>query len=121
MASLVFDHTYLAGVSQTTTITVLGEASDKVVVTDEDIQVNVTAEKLNSLMVVGAQTTPGVDYPTVTLNWTALATELNAVYDRFVLVDQTVGSVGVTFADDNGDGIATLGFNLVDDSDKQSV
>jgi hypothetical protein len=104
---LIFDYTYPASAAQTTTMTVLGQLESASGVTpDEVIQVNVTAEQLNGLLTVGAQSAPGHGYPEVTLKMAGVAEKLNTAYDSFVLVDDA--SSGVQFTDGNGDQVDTL-------------
>ena len=97
-ATLYFDYLYTADAAQTTTLTVSGEAQDAmpagVTGIDETIVVNVGAEELNGLMVVGAQGTNGVGYPSVTLDWSAI-TSAPAKWVDFL----TVGATGVAPVD----------------------
>jgi len=104
---LIFDHTFMGGASQTTTMTVLGQYQDASGVTaDETIVVNVTAAQLGDLLDVGLQSSPGVGYPAVALDWTSVGSALNAKYDEFVLVDS--GSSGIDFTDDAAQLVPTL-------------
>jgi hypothetical protein len=104
---LIFDHTFMGGASQTTTMTVLGQYQDASGVTaDETIVVSVTAAQLGDLLTVGSQSSPGVGYPAVALNWTSVRTPLNAKYDDFVLVDGA--SSGLDFTDDGANLVPTL-------------
>jgi hypothetical protein len=99
--NLIFDHTFVGGAAQTTTMTVLGEETTSTVTPDEVIQVNITVAELNGLLTVGAQSASGVGYPQVTLNLSGVRAKLNSTYDQFVLVE--TDSTGVQFADGNGD------------------
>lgn len=104
---LFFDYTFGGSASQTTTMTVLGQSLDSSGVTpDEQICVNVTAAELNTLLTVGAQSSPGVGYPSVVLNWTPVGAKLNAVYDTFLDID--LESSGTDFTDDQANSVPTL-------------
>jgi len=104
---LIFDHTFMGNASQTTTMTVLGQYQDASGVTPhETIVVNVTAAQLGDLLDVGSQSSPGVGYPAVALNWSSVGSALNAKYDDFVLVDN--GSSGLDFTDDAAQLVSTL-------------
>lgn len=105
--NLIFDHTFVGGAAQTTTMTVLGELEySSGVNPDEVIQVNVTVAQLNALLTVGAQSEAGLGYPEVTLSLGGVRSALNTAYDSFVLVDNA--SSGVQFTDGNGDSCDTL-------------
>jgi hypothetical protein len=107
VCDLIFDHTFMGGASQTTTMTVLGQyQEDSGVTPSETIVVNVTAAQLGDLLTVGNQSSLGVGYPAVALDWTSVRTPLNDKYDDFVLVDDT--SSGLDFTDDAGQLVPTL-------------
>jgi hypothetical protein len=101
MSTLFFDYLYTGDASQTTTLTVSGEAQDAqpagVTMIDERVLVSVSAAELNSLMSVGAQGTTGVGYPSVTLDWSAI-TSATAKWAAFMKVEGA-GVAPVDFQD----------------------
>jgi hypothetical protein len=95
-ADLEFEYVFEGTAAQTTTMTVLGE-SVNLTAADQTIEVNVSATTMNSLITVGAQATPGIGYPAVTVNFHVLSIELNSAYDLFKTVDPDLP--GTTFPD----------------------
>lgn len=95
-ADLEFEYVFEGSAAQTTTMKVLGE-SVNLTAADQTIEVNVGVTYMNALMTVGAQATPGVGYPAVTVNFHVLSSQLNAAYDLFKTVDPVLP--GTTFPD----------------------
>jgi len=107
-ASLFFNYVYAADASQTTTLKVTGEQQDAGptgVSVDETVVVNVTANQLNGLMTVGAQSEAGVGYPAVTLDWTALQGSTDPKWSAFMGVTGP-GVAPQDFADDSSPAVA---------------
>lgn len=100
-ADLEFEYVFEGTAAQTTTMKVLGE-SVNLTAADQTIEVNVGATYMNALMTVGAQATPGVGYPDVTVNFHVLSSQLNAAYNLFKTVDPVLP--GTTFADASATG-----------------
>jgi len=109
-AQLYFDYIYTGAASQTTGITVLGEAESSNVTVQETIVVGVPLSQMNQLLSVTFKSgetgpTPG-SYPDVALDWTAIATPANTQMDSQHFLGVT-GSPG-NFTDDGGFSVPTL-------------
>lgn len=104
MASLYFDYTYAGSVAQTTEITVLGE-QDSGMAADATIVVNVVPAVMANLLTVsfnaGETGVPGT-YPTVTLDWSQIASPANKVYANWVSMGAAGGAPKSSFVDDSG-------------------
>lgn len=96
LAELEFEYVFEGTAAQTTTMTVLGE-SVNLTAADQTIEVNVGVTYMNALITVGAQATPGIGYPAVTVNFHVLSSQLNSAYDLFKTVDPDLP--GTTFPD----------------------
>lgn len=107
-ATLYFNYLYTGNAAQTTTLTVSGEEQDAAPVGDVDevVVASVTAAELNALMVVGAQGTTGVGYPSVTLDW-APVVSADPLWTAFMEV-KPEGVAPVDFADHDGTQLPTL-------------